>query len=148
MAEIFPESPLTSLPDAVAAMGALPVPVGSVPRTLAELETLLTTARTEAIADVGDWLDEVGEKGAAYLVRTVDIPAARAMRPVPTEPSCPCPPADQPGPHQLGCPQAEVPSPLFPTVAALREVLDGEHFATVHHDWLIGRDLPELGGAR
>lgn len=28
MAEVFPESPLTSLPAAVAAMGALPVPVG------------------------------------------------------------------------------------------------------------------------
>lgn len=34
-------------------------------------------------------------------------------------------------------------------VAALREVLDGEHFATVHHDYKgPGRDMPKLGGAR
>lgn len=72
---------------------------------IAELETLLATARTEAIADVGDWLDEVGEKNAAYLVRTVDVPAARAMRPVLpqaiTEDGCSCPPAAHP--HQVGC---------------------------------------------
>lgn len=47
---------------------------------VAELETALATARTEAIADVGDWLDEVGEKNAAYLVYTVDIPAGRDMK--------------------------------------------------------------------
>jgi hypothetical protein len=47
---------------------------------VAELEKELTTARTEAIADVGDWLDEHGQKDAAYLVYTVDIPAARNMR--------------------------------------------------------------------
>lgn len=35
----------------------------------------------------------------------------------------------------------------FAPVAALREVLDGEHFATVHHDWRIGRDLPEAVSA-
>lgn len=32
--------------------------------------------------------------------------AVQALR---ARPSCPCPPADQPGPHQLGCPLAEVP---------------------------------------
>ncbi|GAA3851780.1 hypothetical protein GCM10023084_02500 [Streptomyces lacrimifluminis] len=72
---------------------------------------------------------------------------------------CPCPPADQPGPHQVGCPQAEVPvvaerpvnelTQAFAPVAALREVLDGEHWPIVHHDYAkgLGRDLPELGGA-
>jgi hypothetical protein len=47
---------------------------------VAELEARITTARTEAIADVGDWLDEHGEKGAAHLVYTCDIPAARDMK--------------------------------------------------------------------
>lgn len=73
--------------------------------------------------------------------------------------SCSCPSADQPGPHQLGCPLDGVPgsapderpvnelTAAFAPVAALREVLDGEHFATVHHDYTgPGRDLPELGG--
>lgn len=39
-------------------------------------------------------------------------------------------------------------SQAFAPVAALREVLDGEHWPTVHHDWRLGRDLPELGGPR
>jgi hypothetical protein len=47
---------------------------------IADLETRLVTIRTEAIADVGDWLDENGQKDAAYLVYTVDIPAARDMK--------------------------------------------------------------------
>ncbi|MEU2443506.1 hypothetical protein ABZ588_08300 [Streptomyces althioticus] len=46
---------------------------------VAELEAKAATARTEAIADVGDWLDEHGEKNAAHLVYTCDIPAARDM---------------------------------------------------------------------
>jgi hypothetical protein len=43
-------------------------------------------SRIEAIADVGDWLDEVGEKNAAHLVYTCDIPAARDMKPVAATP--------------------------------------------------------------
>lgn len=226
MSEIFPESPLTSLPAAVAAMGALPVPVSPKPqpvdvadqreqaeaweghvlgawdgkfamesgldravlklarmvkvdvaelerlqlrvdeveraytfdtaalkRRIAELEAPLATARTEAIADIGDWLDEVGEKGAAYLVRTVDIPAGTIA-----EPACPCPPADPP--HQVGCvfdgvpasPLSERPvdgpSPPFPTVASLREVSSREepHDSPLHHPYRVGHDLPATGG--
>jgi hypothetical protein len=41
------------------------------------LRAELAAARDKAISDVGDWLDEHGQKDAAYLVRTVDIPAAR-----------------------------------------------------------------------
>lgn len=52
---------------------------------VSELEATAELARTEALADAGNWLDEVGEKDAAYLVYTSDIPAARAMRPVPVE---------------------------------------------------------------
>ncbi|MCG0066257.1 hypothetical protein L0F81_23695 [Streptomyces tricolor] len=52
---------------------------------VAELEQRLSTARTEAIADVGDWLDEHGEKNASHLVYTCDIPAARDMKVVATE---------------------------------------------------------------
>ncbi|MEU5593073.1 hypothetical protein [Streptomyces sp. NPDC020298] len=36
---------------------------------------------------------------------------------------------------------------LAPT-QALREVLDGEHYAATHHTYRTGRDLPPLDGAR
>jgi hypothetical protein len=44
MSEVFPEKPITSLPAAVAAMGALPMPVGPEPRTLDVAEDELTGA--------------------------------------------------------------------------------------------------------
>lgn len=81
------------------------------------------------------------------------------LRSDPEPDECPCPPAGQPGPHQLGCPEAEVPvagrsveesadrlTAFFAPVSSLREVVDGEHWSTVHHDWRLGRDLPETGG--
>lgn len=52
---------------------------------VAELEAQAEQTRIEAIADVGDWFEEIGEKGTAYLVRTHDIPAARDMRVVSRE---------------------------------------------------------------
>ncbi|SEC01967.1 hypothetical protein SAMN04490357_0978 [Streptomyces misionensis] len=52
---------------------------------VAELEERAKSARVEAIADVGDFLDEHSQKDAAYIVYTVDIPAARAMKRVPLE---------------------------------------------------------------
>jgi hypothetical protein len=55
------------------------VPLYTGPTVTAELKRQIATARTEAIADVGDWLDEHGEKNAAHLVYTCDIPAARDM---------------------------------------------------------------------
>ncbi|MFF4834043.1 hypothetical protein [Streptomyces sp. NPDC001315] len=37
----------------------------------------------------------------------------------------------------------------FPKVAEfLREAVDGEHYASTHHDYRVGRDQPETGGAR
>ena len=47
---------------------------------IAELEEQAKTARVEAIADVGDFLDENGQKDAAHIVYTVDIPEARDMK--------------------------------------------------------------------
>jgi hypothetical protein len=69
-----------------------------------------------------------------------------------------CPAADRP--HQVGCPQDGVPSPSFAERAdretdparraawrmLAQDVTDGEHYGLVHHDWRIGRDLPETGG--
>ncbi|MFF7452163.1 MULTISPECIES: hypothetical protein [unclassified Streptomyces] len=37
---------------------------------------------------------------------------------------------------------------VFAPTQALREVVEGEHYATTHHDYRVSRDLPETGGAR
>lgn len=50
----------------------------------AEAKDAAETARTEALADAGDYMDNVGQKDAAYLLYTTDVPVARNMRPVPT----------------------------------------------------------------
>jgi hypothetical protein len=70
--------------------------------------------------------------------------------------ACTCPPADRPGPHQVGCLLAEVPGPgerpvngftaVFVPVASLREP-EGEFYGLVHHDYRVSHDLPETGGA-
>lgn len=272
MAEIFPESPLTSLPDAVAAMGALPVPVGPVSQALseerereirsldllalmddrvapvisahlavllaeidglraqrdrrrarlvamdadalnmrgalspngedrkvpfplgptllpavewlisrvAELEAerhstnealddavrelrasaqhALPWAHTMPDDDLSGFLNDLVSAAMGRWQSDPEVPDREVLAAVekacaawrtpgegfrsdPEPDECTCPPSDQPGPHQLGCPLAEVP------VSALREVADGEHYAHVHHPYRAGRDLPELGGA-
>jgi hypothetical protein len=97
--------------------------------------------------------------------------AAQELR---ARPSCLCPPADRPGPHQLGCPQAEVPpserpvnglTAAFAPVASLREdvspqveklrnllagqraSLEDPHDSPLAHPYRLSHDLPELGGA-
>lgn len=50
----------------------------------AEAKDAAETARTEALADAGDYMDSVGQKDAAYLLYTTDVPVARNMRPVPS----------------------------------------------------------------
>ncbi|MEH0417903.1 hypothetical protein [Streptomyces sp. B21-083] len=37
---------------------------------------------------------------------------------------------------------------VFVPVASPREVMDGEHYALVHHDYRTGHDRPETGGSR
>ncbi|MFZ3494583.1 hypothetical protein ACODT5_15390 [Streptomyces sp. 5.8] len=76
---------------------------------VAELEAAAKVSRTEAIADVGDWLEEIDDKNAAYMVRTFDIPAARDMRPAENPQRaeaagrpCGCP--DRFDRHAVGCP--------------------------------------------
>ena len=153
---------------AVARAGAYPTPVGGV-RTLdvveaeltgvnlalweeiqayARLRLALTSAqrgRRELRAQVAALLDERRSTNEA-LDDAVQEPRAR---------QCPCPPADQPGPHQLGCPLAEVPraserpvnglTARFMPVAAYRE---DPHDSPLHHDYKgPSRDFPELGGA-
>lgn len=84
--------------------------------------------------------------------------AAEALR---ARPSCPCPPADQPGPHQLGCPLAEVPLKGRARLVALRQqggdltpraapqVVQAPHDGPLAHRYRVGHDLdvPGTGGA-
>lgn len=213
MSEIFPESPLTSLSAAVAAMGALPMPVGSQAlsaereleiRSL-DLLTLMSDRAAPVISGhLAALLDEVtrlraeraaiGDEVARFGIFGAALPATRALvkradelvtenaglrarvaallderrstnealddvvQELRARQSCLCPPADQPGPHQLGCPQAEVPvagasveesadrlTAFFAPVAALREVSSREepHDSPLHHDYKgPSRDLP------
>lgn len=43
-----------------------------------ELKKRVADARKAAINDVGGWLARIGETGAAYIVRTCDIPEGGA----------------------------------------------------------------------
>lgn len=55
--------------------------VAAMAAEIRRLRAELATAREQAITDVGNWLSEHGQKDAAYLVRTVDIPAADSVGP-------------------------------------------------------------------
>lgn len=71
--------------------------------------------------------------------------------------SCPCLPADQPGPHQLGCPLAEVPRPplkgrarLDASAAVAAEAthwkrlgIEDPHDGPLAHSYRVPHDLPE-----
>ncbi len=117
---------------------------------IAELETGIAWRDAERArwSGVHYLIEKAIDKGWSTL-DTLDLESELGPEPapVPAEPvaelPCPCPPADQPGPHQLGCPLAEVPVSGSP-VAALRE---DSHDSPLHHDWRLGRDLPGMGGA-
>lgn len=140
---------------------------------VAELETGIAwrDAERDRWSGVHYLIEKAIDKGWSTL-DTLDVEAELGPEVAPVlaesvaEPSCPCPPADQPGPHQVGCPQVALPLPglrevppaperpvneltaAFTPMPVLREVLDGEHWAAVHHDYKgPGRDFPKLGGA-
>lgn len=111
-------------------------------------------------------IEKAIDKGWSTL-DTLDVEAELGpeVAPVPAEPvaepSCLCPPADQPGPHQFGCPLAEVPRPplkgrarLDASAAVAAEAthwkrlgIEDPHDSPLHHPYRLGHDLPETGGA-
>jgi len=144
---------------------ALPMPVGPELRTLGVVEEELTGVslslyEEELLTERLRWALASAKRGRSRLRAqvaelneslTAAAEALRARQGV----GCSCPPVDQPGPHQVGCPQAEVPGPsvdesadrlsrFFAPVAALRE---DPHDGPLHHDYRVGHDLPETGGA-
>jgi hypothetical protein len=250
MSDIFPEQPITSLPAAVAFMGALPMPVGPVPRTLDTVEDELTgvslslyeeeltterlrwalasakrgrarlraqvaelehtvqgmaeglnghdcpppgespmeavtrfavrlmeadrlAAELEAL-ELGDldgrvsatcaepshptWLRSTTDGRGCPWCRIAELEAERhttnealddAVQELRARQSCPCPPADQPGPHQVDCFFDGVPvsppseRPVSAPVAALREVPSGETDPGRRAAWrMLSREEP------
>lgn len=175
----------------VGSADALPVPVGPEPRTLDVIEDELTGVslslyEEELASERLRWALASAKRGRARL--RAQVAELLAERRTTTEAlddavqelrarqtPCPCPPVDQPGPHQVGCPQAEVPGPsveesadkvtrFFSPVAALREVPPGEtdparraawrmlsreerRDGPLSHSYRLGHDLPEAGGA-
>ena len=130
---------------------------------IAELETGIAwrDAERERWSGVHYLIEKAIDKGWSG-VDTCTLEAELGPEPAPVpaesvaEPSCPCPPADQPGPHQVGCffdgvpvsppserPVNELTAKIMP-VAAHRE---DPHDSPLHHDYRVGHDLPELGGA-
>lgn len=108
-------------------------------------------------------------EGGVSQVRFVDEPGWGAARVWPLtvssaadEDECTCPETDRVEPHWSGCPLEDAPCPVdgpipgvgtgagAPEMRALRAALygppDGEHYAQVHHAYLLGHDLPETGG--
>jgi hypothetical protein len=158
----------------VGSADVLPMRVGPLPRTLDGVEDELTGVslslyEEELLTERLRWALASAKRGRARLRAQVAALLAErrstnealddAVQELRARQSCPCPPADQPGPHQLGCPLDGVPASApserpvneltaaFAPMPVLREVLDGEHYAQVHHGWRLGRDLPQAGGA-
>jgi hypothetical protein len=118
----------------------------SVEVSLAQAVPLLGAAVTGLRVQVAALLEE------RHVTNEALDDAVRELR---ARQSCSCPSVDQPGPHQVGCPQAEVPgrsvevsadrlSRFFAPVASLRE---DPHDSPLHHSYRVPRDLPEMGGA-
>ena len=141
MSEIFPETPITSLPAAVAFLGALPMKVGTEPQTSGGFPPALPWARLMDREDLADFLDELAASAITHAsggVALAEVESTIARWRLIAE--------AQHGHNTAPGPDAVTP-PVAP-VAALREVLDGEHYAYVHHEHRTPHDLPELGGAR
>lgn len=120
---------ITNLSDAVAAQGALPMPVAPELERLrlrvAELE-----AQREALAErlrAGQQWRQ-GRNPELVSENFVSQSELRSIFGIP-----------------LVAPWADRLTQTFVPVASLREP-EGEHYAVVHHSYRLGHDLPETGG--
>ena len=166
--------PITNVEDAVAALGALPMPSGPVPQPLS-VEQERAIRSLDLLALVDDRAAPVISGHLAALLGEVDRlrverhstnesldDAAKALREQRGRFEmlrALCDAADQVGIVSGGwftveaVRRAAAGEPLprpdgitrrFVPVQALRE---GEHYAATHHDYRVSHDLPKLGGA-
>lgn len=133
---------ITSLPDAVAALGALPMPVGSEPQASAGgYAPALPWAALMDDEDLAEFLDELADAA------TTNVDAVTRLAEVERA----CGTWRLIGEAQHGhntAPGPDAMTKVFVPVASLREP-EGEFYGVVHHDYRpgLGRDLPEMGGA-
>jgi hypothetical protein len=112
-----------------------PMPVGPVPQAPGGYPPALPWAALLDADDLAEFLDELTDSATANAsseVRLAEIERTCATWRLIAE--------AQRG-HNMA-PGPDAVTQVFAPVAALREVLDGEHFATVHHDYRVGHDLP------
>ncbi|MFF7837626.1 hypothetical protein ACFZC6_02135 [Streptomyces ossamyceticus] len=129
--------PITSLPEAVAALGALPMPAG--PVSLPWAHAMSDDDLHEFLGDLvsaamGRWRSEPEVPDRTVLA---DIEKVCADWRTPGE-GLRSDPAPEPVPDAV--------SRVFSPVASLREP-EGEFHNALHHSYLVGHDLPETGGA-
>lgn len=140
MSEIFPEPPLTSLPEAVAAMGALPMPVGSEPKSSGGYPPALPWARLMDDEDLADFLDELAAAAITHASNAralVEVESTIARWRLIAE--------AQHGHNTAPGPDAV--TQVFAPVASLRELSSREepHDSPLHHDYRVPHDPPETG---
>lgn len=128
---------ITSLSEAVAAQGALPMPAGPAPSSGGYPPALPWAALLDD-EDRAEFLDELA--AAATTHASSDVVLAEVEKACATWRLI----AEAQHGHNTA-PGPDAVTRVFVPVASLREP-DGEHFAAVHHDWRLGRDLPEMGG--
>lgn len=132
MSEIFPESPLTSLPDAVAFLGALPMSVGPKSEPPGGYPPALPWARLMDDEDLADFLDELA---AAAITHASN---ARALSEVESVIARWRLIAEAQHGHNTA-PDPDAMTQVFAPVSSLRE---DPHDSPLHHDYRTGRDLP------
>jgi hypothetical protein len=146
--------PITNLEDAVRAMGALPMPVGTEPRTLDRVEDELTGARLSLYEE--ELLTErlrLAWQSARVWRRELRLSLQWATASRERWRSACIAAEEARDALQARVDELEAASrvdneALDAAAEALRDRSEGEHYAVVHHDYRQGRDLPETGGAR
>lgn len=132
------EQPITSLEDAVAALGALPMPTGVEAKEYAAALPWAALMDDEDLTEfLGDLLDALNSNPSCTREVLVEVEKTCSTWRLIAEAQHAHNTA--PGPDAL--------TRTFAPTQALRDVVvDGEHYALVHHDYRKGRDLP--GGQR
>lgn len=138
------EQPITSVEDAVRELGALPMPVGPEPQA-AEV----FVPRTER----SYWVDIAAALNAAH---SAGMPVGIDLDGTLTDHNAWSVVWDRAAErwtvagYEAEADAAEpdgITQRIAPTQVLRDVVVDGEHYAVVHHSYRLGHDLPETGGA-
>lgn len=142
MAEIFSETPITSLPEAVAFLGALPMKVGPEPQASVGYPPAFPWARLLDADDLADFLDEMA--ASAITNASSDVALAEVERTCATWRLI----AEAQHGHNTapGPSVAESADRLSRLLAQLAPLREDAYESPLHHAYRVGHDLPETGG--